>query len=398
MCCRLKLAGNTVLKLVLTNFTAASIDTEADSCSLRRIHAAETGRIPVNRLDPPAISRTLLRSMLLATLWLSVTPVASLGQIISNGNFDDLTVGSAPDNGVPAGSWSIPTFGPPHADEIEDSQNQFTIVETSTFAPGSAGNSMRIESPGNHTTTFVENIFSERIRQSPDEILRASFDVFVPSQDGMLGGLAVHLADGSSNRGPLMGWDSQGRINVHQTSVTYLVNETPLDTWQHVQLDIDLMDDSYDFFWSADDEPLELIAPYVSFTSFSGGVRSSLDRFALALYPDMPSRPEGVAYVDNIVIEVLAKTPGDANFDGEVDFSDFLSLSKHFGEGTRRDPRGWSQGDFDGDGAVDFPDFLILSESFGTVANASAASVPEPTGLSIALFGLLGLIGFRKRR
>ena len=84
---------------------------------------------------------------------------------------------------------------------------------------------------------------------------------------------------------------------------------------------------------------------------------------------------------------------GDANLDDEVNFADFLILSENFGQDG-----GWREGDFDGDGTVGFPDFLALSENFGGAANASAATVPEPTATSLALFGLLGPIGFRKRR
>ena len=84
---------------------------------------------------------------------------------------------------------------------------------------------------------------------------------------------------------------------------------------------------------------------------------------------------------------------GDANLDDEVNFADFLILSENFGqEGA------WREGDFDGDGIVGFPDFLALSENFGGAANASVAAVPEPTAANLVLFGLLGLIGFRKRR
>ena len=99
-------------------------------------------------------------------------------------------------------------------------------------------------------------------------------------------------------------------------------------------------------------------------------------------------------------IRATTLRPGDANLDGEVNFADFLTLSEHFGEGSSHDRRGWDEGDFDGNGEVDFPDFLILSENFGAVAaaNPSAAAVPEPTAVSLAFFGLLGLIGFRKRR
>ena len=41
---------------------------------------------------------------------------------------------------------------------------------------------------------------------------------------------------------------------------------------------------------------------------------------------------------------------GDANLDGEVAFSDFLSLSEHFGQ-----PGRWREGDFDLSGDVQFP-------------------------------------------
>lgn len=51
---------------------------------------------------------------------------------------------------------------------------------------------------------------------------------------------------------------------------------------------------------------------------------------------------------------------GDTNFDGQVDFADFLILSGAFGtQGT------WDVGDFDGDGLVGFSDFLLLSANFG---------------------------------
>ena len=77
---------------------------------------------------------------------------------------------------------------------------------------------------------------------------------------------------------------------------------------------------------------------------------------------------------------------GDADLDGDVDFSDFLALSPNFNNpGTFI----WTQGDFDGDGDVDFSDFLALSPNFNNFAGnpapvVSGSAVPEPSTLLLA--------------
>lgn len=114
-------------------------------------------------------------------------------------------------------------------------------------------------------------------------------------------------------------------------------------------------------------------------------------RFRWETTGEADASEEWIFGIDDVSITLAAA--GDTNLDGEVKFDDFLALSANFGESG-----GWEQGDFDGNGQVDFPDFLALSANFGGAANASVSSVPEPTAASIALFGLLGLIGFRKRR
>jgi hypothetical protein len=97
--------------------------------------------------------------------------------------------------------------------------------------------------------------------------------------------------------------------------------------------------------------------------------------------------------VDHWVTDLKSTFIGDTNLDGEVEFDDFLAVSANFGQAG-----GWAEGDFNVDEQVNFADFLALSANFGAAANASASSVPEPTAASIALWGLLGLIGFRMRR
>ena len=85
---------------------------------------------------------------------------------------------------------------------------------------------------------------------------------------------------------------------------------------------------------------------------------------------------------------------GRADFDlnGEVGFSDFLILSRGFGQaGT------YSSGDANCDGAVAFADFLTLSRQFGYTwsATTEARSVPEPNS---GLYGVLAVAIWWSRR
>lgn len=82
---------------------------------------------------------------------------------------------------------------------------------------------------------------------------------------------------------------------------------------------------------------------------------------------------------------------GDADLNGEVDFSDFLALANNFGE--RGD---WAQGDFNASGDVEFNDFLVLAQNFGKVGS-SVESVPEPSSLFLIAFPLALLFAMRRR-
>ena len=92
---------------------------------------------------------------------------------------------------------------------------------------------------------------------------------------------------------------------------------------------------------------------------------------------------------DSSALQFIPAQPGDTDFDGDVDFADFLALSSNFGSLCfRRDEwRCLANGDFDRNRRIDFADFLILSTEFGAGTNAQA--VPEPSTWLLALFAML---------
>jgi hypothetical protein len=345
------------------------------------------------------------RVALLATIWLSIAAAPASARILSDGDFEgeETPIGSAPDANEAAGAWEM-------RNAREDVPTRFSIVDSPSLGPDLTGHSMKIRS-AKWVDNYVHNHFLEPVRETEGEIVRARFDLFVPdSGTNTRGGTSItiggdHGGGGHStvkDRGPQVRWDSQGKIvtvecvgdcNSGPNGKRHVtrMRETPLNVWQNVQLDIDLVTDMYDLFWATNGELPELVASNIRYRSEE---LDFLDRFTVALFNNPPSAPIGDVFLDNVDIEVRTKLPGDTDLDGEVTFADFLVLADNFG-GRRK---AWSQGDFDGDREVGFPDFLALSANFGGAANSSAAAVPEPTGACIALLGILGLIGFRKRR
>jgi hypothetical protein len=91
---------------------------------------------------------------------------------------------------------------------------------------------------------------------------------------------------------------------------------------------------------------------------------------------------------DQLLVE-LGLLAGDIDANGEVAFEDFLILAAGFGQ-----PGDYSSGDLDCSGTVDFADFLTLSANFGQSSNVAA--VPEPNASVAMLFGVLGLLAWRR--
>lgn len=103
-------------------------------------------------------------------------------------------------------------------------------------------------------------------------------------------------------------------------------------------------------------------------------------------------------HIDNISIVTnftQIELPGDFNEDGTIDFTDFLTLVNNM----NLPDQAYEDGDFDFNGRVDISDFVGFRNAFADFnASGEAASVPEPAACLMALFGIMGLSGFRRRR
>jgi len=81
---------------------------------------------------------------------------------------------------------------------------------------------------------------------------------------------------------------------------------------------------------------------------------------------------------------------GDVNLDGAVNIFDVNVVSTYWGAAG-------PAGDANSDGTVNIFDINMISANWSP-SGGSAAHVPEPAALVLALWGLLGLVYVRERR
>jgi hypothetical protein len=83
-------------------------------------------------------------------------------------------------------------------------------------------------------------------------------------------------------------------------------------------------------------------------------------------------------------------SPADFNEDGDVDAADLLAWQGAYGVNA--------SGDTDEDGDTDGRDFLVWQREFtGPGPFSAKMAVPEPTSAALLAFGLLSLVGARRR-
>ncbi|RJP31738.1 MAG: hypothetical protein C4547_15180 [Phycisphaerales bacterium] len=224
-------------------------------------------------------------------------------EILDDGNMDKLTVGTNPDIGVPAGAWGFPQ-NYVDAGLAETGPGDLTIVETASFDPNRTGNSLRLDSTRSTGFTHLPNVFTRRLDEKPDEIIRVTFQIFVPGPNGG-GSIYVggdHGGGGYNNatdRGPQLTWRADGTI-IYSPGNVVVVGDYPFEEWQTVRLDIDLVADRFDMYWAAGDDPLQQVGDDLPYRS---GTQAFLDRFTYVHFSDLEF--PAASYLDEVTVEVV---------------------------------------------------------------------------------------------
>jgi|GEM_PF-6656881 len=100
-----------------------------------------------------------------------------------------------------------------------------------------------------------------------------------------------------------------------------------------------------------------------------------------------------------MVWNVKITEPGDVNGDGTVGFSDFITISREYGNEAER-----MNGDIDYSGDVGFTDFIMVSQNYGTgidltrVQAIPSVSTPEPSTWYGSIAMLFAVSLMRRRR
>lgn len=132
----------------------------------------------------------------------------------------------------------------------------------------------------------------------------------------------------------------------------------------------------------------------------------AFEKFFVGLIDDVAIWDE--ALTDEVIIQLatgqrgpipfVPGKSGDFNQDGVVNLDDFLVMAENFNSSFEIGEVSFSKGDNNIDGKVNLADFVELRAIFNAPAAASAAAVPEPSGLLLVLVGALFFSTVRKRR
>ncbi len=197
---------------------------------------------------------------------------------------------------------------------------------------------------------------------------------------------SVAVAGGSVYRG----------TGVPQLTGLYLFGDFATNSGPIFAVDVDdlVQRDDFTNLTSLNDGHL---APFAEVQLTQGGVDKTLLQIIADETGQSESRtdlrfgvgPDNEIYVlnkhDGVVrkiVSVAGILDGDADRDGKVDGTDFLTWQRNLGKSGD-----WSDGDFNGNGLVDSADLALWESQFGNSPQPATAAVPEPSCLALCLLG-----------
>ena len=267
---------------------------------------------------------------------------AAHGQLINDGNFNALAVGTAPDCTAAAGAWQNPEAYIT-ALLCEINATDYSIVATSSFQTGAVGNSLALDMTDAANSLHLTNILPAPIPEVAGQTVRVEFQVWVQPTGG--GGTVYIGADmgggGYSNvsdRGPQISWYADGSIQANVAGVNVpLQANYPRGSWQNVRVDIHLDTDLYDLSWAPEGLPLASLGTGIAFRVTTG--LTMIDRFSLAHFGLTPGLDVSKSFIDNVTITLINPGPTCyANCDASsaipfLNVNDFICFQTKFAAG-----------------------------------------------------------------
>lgn len=246
----------------------------------------------------------------LAVAGIALSASAASAGLISDGNFNNLAIGTAPDIGASAGAWQFP------ANYVSNNLGEalatnYSIAGTNSFDATGTGNSLHLKTGAEGASMHLVNMFNQSVAQNPSVVVTVGFDIWVVEAGGLSAGGSIYVGGDhggggfstTSDRGPQVTWAYNGQIlsrdaqgGDHVLATGYQTNR-----WQSVRMTIDLTADNFDMFWGYKGGPLTQIGDNLAFRS---GTQSTLDRFTWARFFDQTKIMD--AYIDNVSINVPA--------------------------------------------------------------------------------------------
>jgi hypothetical protein len=285
---------------------------------------------------------------------------AAHAQLLSDGDFDALAVGTAPDCAAPAGAWEWPAAYVT-AGLCETLPEEYQIVETSSFDPGATGNSLSLSSTDPAGNFHLTNLLTSAVNEPARATL--TFDIFVPTAGSGGGSIYIggdHGGGGFSNltdRGPQLTFQADGRLTARDGSTNtdvVLVQQYLVGEWATVELVIDMVSDTFDTSYGPRGAAVPVAAgsPYRSPSGLTFIDRVTIAHFGGAF-------PIEMAHFDNFSVESQGGCYPDCDGNTILDVFDFLCFQDAFVAMT-------PYADCDGNTVYDVFDFLCFQDAFVT--------------------------------